>query len=178
VTAIKTKRCYHCKQIKLVCLFHKNKRSKDGVCWVCKICYNKYRKLHPTSKEVIRKAKKKYYDKNEEKRKQYYEQNKERIKQANRDWHKKHRKKDKNIILKRLYGITLKEYNDFLQSQNGVCKVCKEPSKKNRRLCVDHNHKTGEIRGLLCDSCNKALGLLKDDKRTVKNLYVYLNNTQ
>ena len=62
--------------------------------------------------------------------------------------------------LRRSFGITAEDYNRTLEFQGGVCAICEEPPKK-RRLAVDHDHKTGEIRGLLCWRCNHTLGSLE-----------------
>lgn len=72
----------------------------------------------------------------------------------------------KNAHLKRMYGITLEEYNQMKQEQNGKCAICscEEKFKQNEKiknLCVDHDHKTGEIRGLLCHRCNIALSVIE-----------------
>ena len=61
----------------------------------------------------------------------------------------------------------------LLDAQNGVCAVCKLPSR--RALCVDHCHATRQVRGLLCDKCNTALGLFGDDVRRMLAAVVYLN---
>lgn len=61
------------------------------------------------------------------------------------------------------YGMknaTLKRYNELLKAQDGVCALCSKPP-NGRRLSFDHNHKTGQIRGLLCTSCNYNLGILE-----------------
>ena len=89
--------------------------------------------------------------------------------------------------LKRKYGITEQEYQDKLNSQGHVCDICKLPetrivkrkSKKYKspvlpRLAVDHNHQTGEIRGLLCAKCNIALGHLQDDIKNLESAIEYL----
>lgn len=81
--------------------------------------------------------------------------------------------------IKRKYGISIYEYETLLIKQNGVCAICKNKklsSKKNGRLCVDHNHESGEIRGLLCSNCNTALGLMKDDINSLKMAIEYLKN--
>jgi hypothetical protein len=79
-------------------------------------------------------------------------------------------------------GQAIEEYNRLLILQNCVCAICKKPesiveprSKKPKRLCVDHCHKTGQVRGLLCHNCNRAVGLLKDDVTIVDNIRAYLN---
>jgi hypothetical protein len=72
------------------------------------------------------------------------------------------RKREGN--LKRLYGITLEQYNLLLNKQKECCAICeKHYSKFTRRLSVDHNHQTGEVRGLLCTYCNhRLIGRHKD----------------
>ena len=58
--------------------------------------------------------------------------------------------------LRKRFGITLENYEQLLDKQRGLCAICgNKPD--NRRLAVDHNHNTGEIRGLLCDYCNNVL---------------------
>ena len=70
----------------------------------------------------------------------------------------------REIKLKNSYGVSLEEYDELFKKQNGVCAVCKRPetathssSKAILRLAVDHNHTTGEVRGLLCRTCNTKL---------------------
>lgn len=60
--------------------------------------------------------------------------------------------------LKCRYNITLDQYDEIFEQQNGVCAICGEPEIK-KRLSVDHDHKTGKIRGLLCQRCNFNLGI-------------------
>lgn len=79
------------------------------------------------------------------------------------------------------YGITLEEYEAMLRQQGGVCAICKQPEtylhprwKTPNNLVVDHNHKTGKIRALLCQHCNRALGLLRDDIEFTKTVLQYL----
>jgi oligoribonuclease NrnB/cAMP/cGMP phosphodiesterase (DHH superfamily) len=73
------------------------------------------------------------------------------------------------------YGITIEQYNNMLEEQNFVCPICKEPPKENnKRLHIDHNHDTGEVRGLLCSKCNGALGWYEKHKEKIES---YLNKT-
>ncbi len=81
--------------------------------------------------------------------------------------------------LKSTYGIALEFYDALLATQNGVCAVCHQPETELRRgtvksLDVDHNHDTGQIRGLLCSACNTALGLLREDPLRIKALFEYI----
>jgi len=71
---------------------------------------------------------------------------------------------------KNSYGLTFEEYNQMLESQNGVCAICgdKETRKHNGKivdLSIDHNHKTGQIRGLLCQNGNSILLSSEDDEQ-------------
>lgn len=65
------------------------------------------------------------------------------------------------------------EYAQRLETQGGGCAVCQRPP-NGRKLCVDHDHRTGVVRGLLCSTCNTAIGLLQDDYATVVNAARYL----
>lgn len=87
----------------------------------------------------------------------------------------------KNRKLKNLYGINIEQYQDMLKEQNNLCAVCNNKesmvnnkSNKVQKLCVDHNHTTGKVRGLLCTACNKGLGMLKDNPDIVLSGYNYL----
>lgn len=81
----------------------------------------------------------------------------------------------KNAHLKSMYGITLEQFNQMLTSQDNKCGICEEPFKDRKRTHVDHNHKTGRIRQLLCQECNHALGLFKENKRILLKAVEYLN---
>lgn len=75
------------------------------------------------------------------------------------------------------YGIT-QEYFEFLISQqNGLCAVCfKEPNGNRKILCIDHDHDTGKIRGLLCHKCNSAIGLFNDNIVLIEKALIYLKS--
>lgn len=77
--------------------------------------------------------------------------------------------------LKRRYGISSAEYDALLTAQGGVCAICRELPAEGRRLCVDHAHKTGEVRGLLCDSCNNGIARFKDSINLLGEAIVYLS---
>jgi hypothetical protein len=82
--------------------------------------------------------------------------------------------KAKDYHLKRTYGITLKQYKKMLKDQNNSCKICKRhESEFSNSLAVDHDHKTNEIRGLLCFVCNKLI-VGRHNKDSVKKLVEYI----
>jgi len=84
----------------------------------------------------------------------------------------------RNYNLEKNYGITSEEYNRLLEAQAGVCAICKQPpneaQKRAMYLSVDHCHTTGRIRGLLCISCNSAIGLLKESAELMAKALKYL----
>lgn len=100
----------------------------------------------------------------------------------NKKWRKENKDKayfsSRKTALKRKYGITMEDYNNYLDSQNGCCAICgKKESKCRTKLNIDHNHKTGYIRGLLCRYCNSALlRFLRDNKNRAFGMSVYLLN--
>ncbi len=73
--------------------------------------------------------------------------------------------------LLRNYGLTADQFNEMLDKQDGRCAVCGEPGK---RLFVDHDHATGDVRSLLCHHCNLALGFAGDSVETLQRLITYL----
>ena len=94
-------------------------------------------------------------------------------------WQKNNPEKVKEFKLKRRYGISYEGFMTLKASQGGVCKLCgvdptTDPTKKSGSLCVDHCHKTKKIRGLLCRTCNMALGKFKESIPTLQNAIEYL----
>lgn len=103
---------------------------------------------------------------------------------AKRSYEKNGRRPDqvrarRRYHLKKTYGITLEQYEQMFAEQNGVCAVCSLPetrimSGSFKSLDVDHNHATGEVRGLLCSACNASLGLLGEDPDRIIALLDYV----
>ena len=80
--------------------------------------------------------------------------------------------------LLRVYGITLEEWYDIYDEQNGVCAICDQECKTKKSLSVDHDHDTGRVRGLLCNRCNRGLGLFLDDPEILKKATRYLQSNK
>ncbi len=96
-------------------------------------------------------------------------------------WAQKNKEKMRGYRLKCRYGISVEEYDLLLEKQNGVCAICQKPEAvvdprylTPRKLAVDHCHKSGKIRGLLCYACNTSIGKFGDDIETIKNILTYL----
>ena len=84
-------------------------------------------------------------------------------------------KRDKNNKLKYAYGIDLVIYNEILKNQNNKCAICgTESTGKRKNFSVDHCHKTGKVRGLLCSNCNAGIGNLRDDITLLEKAIWYL----
>lgn len=78
--------------------------------------------------------------------------------------------------LRRNYGITVEQYDTMYNNQKGCCAMCgKHQTEFKRRLHVDHNHVTGEVRSLLCTRCNPLIGYAKEDVENLQKAIEYLN---
>jgi hypothetical protein len=90
-----------------------------------------------------------------------------------------HRQKQKSARKLRLqkYGLTDEDYRHMLEKQGGVCAIChRKNGSNNRRLHVDHDHKTEKVRGLLCGTCNTGIGLLRDKLSMLYKAIAYLED--
>lgn len=138
------KKCTVCGEEKPFDMFHKMSTSKDGKGYRCKACDYKARK-------------------------KWTEDNPERSSYSAR-----------NRTLKYHYGIDIPTYEDMFFSQNGACAICgctennTTGKRKNWNFAVDHNHNTGKVRGLLCNTCNRGLGMLGDTIERLEKALAYL----
>lgn len=151
---INMKQCIHCGETKPLDDFGNDRRRKDGKFPYCKSCYNEMRR-NPVAREQARKRVKAARDASPELRKARVNAERERRYQ-------------------KLYGISTDEYEKMLAFQEGGCAICgRKP--KNLRLSVDHDHRTGEVRGLLCHICNKTLHY-NVDSDWLFEAYEYIEN--
>ena len=77
---------------------------------------------------------------------------------------------------RRVFKLSEEEYNTLINRSQGKCEVC--AADMGAKRCIDHDHKTQKIRGVLCNKCNTALGLLDDNKATLKGLIQYLEQAE
>lgn len=96
-------------------------------------------------------------------------------------WEQRNPDKVRNRQLRYKHGITLEQYNTMLEEQRGKCKICgalggriNPRTQRPSNLSVDHDHKTNQIRGLLCDDCNTGLGKFKDQPKLLERAIHYL----
>ena len=166
-----TKLCTKCKEVKNVSEFHSNRSTKDGYHGWCKKCSNEIRRGQP---------KKQYPRSTEPKTCPTCSETKSpgnfwRDKCKLDGLHTECKECARDRLYQRNFGISLSEYSTLLESQMCVCAMCgKDETENNQRLCVDHCHETGKVRGLLCNTCNTGLGLLQDNTQILENGISYL----
>lgn len=96
-----------------------------------------------------------------------------------REWYARNPKATTKLTRLKNYGVSAEDYRRLLESQGGVCAICGKPETAKihgavKDLAVDHCHKTGRIRGLLCSRHNTALGLAGDDPHIIEKMAAYL----
>jgi hypothetical protein len=111
--------------------------------------------------------------------KKYYDKNRKMILEKQKLWRDspEGQLKERARHLKRKFGITIEDYDRMFKEQDGKCKICSTESFGDSRckyFTVDHCHDTGNIRGLLCNRCNTALGLLDDNVNVLNSAILYL----
>lgn len=92
---------------------------------------------------------------------------------SKRERQRRARRQKHDYHLRTTYGITIKDYDKILASQKGKCAICRGGTSK-RHFAVDHNHKNGNVRGLLCARCNSGLAKFMDKRVNVGRAYRYL----
>jgi hypothetical protein len=163
--------------------FKTRKKHKKCCCLKCSLINKqKYQnEWYIQNKKTLIKKQKEYYQKNKDKILEYRIKNKDKIQKQNLTYKRFHKKEAKNKQLQKKYNITLEKYNKILDEQHGVCAICgkKEPlkhfkSKQSYSLSVDHNHKTGKVRGLLCSNCNFIIGHSREKISVFQQAIIYL----
>ena len=105
----------------------------------------------------------------------WYKANKDKARKSAREAQRRRRLREPELTelqwraaAYKKFGITVEDYEQMHDSQDGVCKICKLPqSGRFKNLAVDHDHETGEVRGLLCMTCNRNLGYFEKYKDAV-----------
>lgn len=110
---------------------------------------------------------------------EYYQKNQDKLRIAMQEYRQTHRDEVSHRNRRRNYGVSPEQYAALLKEQNDACAICERPETalrkgKPRSICVDHDHETGRVRGLLCSDCNRAVGLLNDDIRLLARASYYL----
>jgi len=144
------KRCGRCGEEKELSEFPVHRRKKDGHnswCFSCKKAYDK----------------------------EYHREHREEILKSQKAYRRENIEREQDSQYRRRYGISLAQYDAMLERQANTCAICgKTPEENEQRLSVDHDHDTGEVRSLLCNGCNGALGLMQDDPDVLQAACDYL----
>ena len=84
--------------------------------------------------------------------------------------------KQRESALKYLYGLTMQDVQKMLKRQHYRCAICRKqlPHKWGKGMAIDHDHQTGEVRGILCSHCNTGIGMFKDNPETTRKAARYL----
>jgi hypothetical protein len=158
------KKCRKCKLPKSLSEFVKDKNTKDGLSARCRKCRSEdFKKWYTENPEVVKRVR----AEGKERRRDYYNS-------------PERKKIYRERYIERTFGIKYEQYDQMLEQQDGKCAICKKPetSSKCSYLSVDHDHKTGKIRGLLCVSCNRGLGMFWDDTLIMEKAINYLKNNR
>ena len=108
-------------------------------------------------------------------RKIAYHKNIDMERKKAREKSRKNKEQIRNTSFIREFGITVADYDQMFKNQNGKCPGCTRSQEQfKKRFAVDHDHKTGKVRGLLCTECNLLLGCASDNPETLKRLTIYL----
>jgi hypothetical protein len=155
------KACSKCGQSKHQSVFYRNRPD-------CITCNRRRQARYRSRPEVRRRAverAREWQRRNRERylenQRAYKEKNRARIQGENRERH-----------LRQTYGLTPEQYDAMNSAQNGLCAICSRSEIGG--LHIDHDHRTGSVRGLLCGRCNKAIGLFDDDPYRIQAAGIYL----
>lgn len=161
--AAPSKSCSRCGQERTRDQFYAHPKTADGLGAWCKPCYAATYKAEKPERLARQKARREadlptalIY-----------------VRAAN----KKHYAKNRAAILGKRYGVSAEQHTEMVRRAKGRCSICNEPPTK-QGLCVDHDHTTGAVRGLLCAKCNAALGQFNDDPARLASAIVYLAQHQ
>ena len=141
-----------------------------------KIRHQKYYKENKEKESArIRKYNQEHKEKSSVRQKRYYEIHKEERNAKARKYRQEHPGITRRWTLKYRYNLSLEQVDELLIKQDHKCLICENHLKEAQR-CVDHDHKTGKVRGILCQSCNRILGACGDDPNLLNNAIAYLKN--
>lgn len=160
------KRCTTCGVDKPEGEFYRDPARRDGLKGVCKAC------------ELQRKHT--WYVANRERAiataQAWKRRNPERYQATQARYRQTRRSEQRADHLRRSFGLTLDEYDALVADQDGRCAICRDEPKAGQFLHVDHDHGTGEVRGLLCVRCNNALGQLRETVSIAERAVDYLDS--
>lgn len=161
------KRCKQCGEIKPFDEFYAHAGCRDGVRPECKACNlaakaKRHERNPGPARERTQRWRADNPDRDGENRRRFIESGGKKL-------------SDRRSYLKRTYGITLEDYDAKLAEQGGLCGICRREPNPNISPHVDHDHETGALRGLLCFSCNQAIGSFQESVGLLAAAIEYLD---
>lgn len=140
------------------------------------------RQWRKDNREKTRKYAASYREKNKEtlnkKRAEWVSQNQDKLKTLKTKWYQENKEKSaessRRSQLRRLYGLTPEQRDELLLAQGSRCALCRSDTPYGKGWHVDHDHKTGKVRGILCGHCNLMLGYARDNPSTLRAAIQYL----
>lgn len=135
----------------------------------CEVCRDK------REKEKAAEASRQWKADHPEYAREYRAANPEKRKRYNAKWQKANPDKVRAKQVRR-YGLTPEQYSDMLTAQGGLCAICRNTCEVHKHLSIDHCHKTGAVRGLLCTACNSGIGRFGDDPDLLTKAAAYLRS--
>lgn len=163
-------RCTSCDTIKGISLFHRNKRNVSGFSSVCKVCKsisdaNAYKKDRT---RIISRSK------------EYQDLHKAECAARMAAWNKANPERAANIArkghLRRKYNLTVDEFGNLFSEQKNKCAICEKHLSLIKDTRIDHEHRSGLVRGILCHNCNALLGHARDDVAILNSAIKYLSD--
>lgn len=172
------KRCPGCGEIKSLEEYHRDRGLRDGRARLCRTCAcEKQKAWRLKNPEPGRASARKWKAANKERadanHREWLKNNRDRVNEYNRIWWAEHPETARRQTLRKR-GMTAEQFADKMDEQGGVCAICGAYPPTGRAFAIDHDHKSGEVRGLLCSSCNTALGLFKDNAENLLSAIQYL----
>jgi len=175
--------CRTCKQGLPISAYNPHSARIDGLRVDCKKCRNEYaklrrRKIRASNPLLNRRHTKMTPEERKAKIKEYWQKNNKKV------TNKYNINKGTENWMRNKYGISIEQYITIVESQDRKCAICDKKiieeglykSHGIKGAQIDHCHKTGKIRGLLCGQCNRAIGLLKEDLTILQRAIGYLSS--
>ena len=159
------KRCSKCGELKFFDQYYAAKGCKDGLRGDCKACFSARARARYVAKSDEIKA---YVN-------AWRSENREHVRAWQKQYNAGRKRENRDAHLRRKFGITLEDFEGMLVAQGGGCAICGRPAPEGTSLHVDHDHETGAVRGLLCFTCNGALGMLTESREYLDRASDYLS---
>lgn len=170
-------KCATCASMKELMEFSLDKTQSTGRDASCRVCTRKAAKAYylahrdeqrSKARERARKRRLKFREECKRKDREYFLKNRDTLRT----------KRHKRAVMER-YGITHQQFDELIASHGGKCAICGDSETRQNNwfiyhLCVDHDHKSGRVRGLLCTNCNRLLGAAKDSIYVLEKAILYL----